>query len=104
MRSCPQCSPSCDEAHRFCPSCGFPVGKVAPNPDDPLIGKTLPGGFLILELIGIGGMGRGGPPGATTPRANGAGQIIPPPPPGAEKTGGPLLTDAPARSRPDPPP
>src|SRR5258708_29259877 len=57
MRSCPQCSTPCDEAHRFCPSCGFPIGKVVPNPDDPLIGKTLPGAFLILELIGIGGMG-----------------------------------------------
>jgi serine/threonine-protein kinase len=44
--------------HRFCPSCGFPIGKVAQNPDDPLIGRTLPGGYLILELVGIGGMGR----------------------------------------------
>jgi serine/threonine-protein kinase len=34
------------------------VGKVATNPDDPLIGRTLPGGYLILELVGIGGMGR----------------------------------------------
>jgi len=44
--------------HRFCPSCGFPIGKVAQNPDDPLIGRTLPGGYLIIELVGIGGMGR----------------------------------------------
>jgi serine/threonine-protein kinase len=44
--------------HRFCPSCGFPIGKVAQNPDDPLVGRTLPGGYLILELVGIGGMGR----------------------------------------------
>jgi len=58
MRSCPQCATLCDDAHRFCPSCGFPIGKVAPNPDDPLIGRTLPGGYLILELVGIGGMGR----------------------------------------------
>src|SRR5579884_1537378 len=58
MRSCPQCATSCDEAHRFCPSCGFPIGKVAPSPDDPFIGRTLPGGYLILELVGIGGMGR----------------------------------------------
>jgi serine/threonine-protein kinase len=26
--------------------------------DDPLIGTTLPGGYVILELIGVGGMGR----------------------------------------------
>jgi serine/threonine protein kinase len=58
MRSCPQCSNQCDDVHRFCPSCGFPIGKVAQNPDDPLIGRTLPGGYLILELVGIGGMGR----------------------------------------------
>jgi serine/threonine protein kinase len=58
MRPCPQCSSSCDDAHKFCPSCGFPVGKVAVSPDDPLIGRSLPGGYLILELVGIGGMGR----------------------------------------------
>jgi serine/threonine protein kinase len=34
------------------------VGKVASSSDDPLIGKTLPGGYLILELVGVGGMGR----------------------------------------------
>ncbi len=58
MRPCPQCSSLCDETHQFCPSCGFPVGKVAVNTDDPMIGRTLPGGFGILELIGVGGMGR----------------------------------------------
>jgi serine/threonine-protein kinase len=58
MRSCPQCSSSCDDGHKFCPSCGFPVGKIALSPDDPLIGRSLPGGYLILELVGIGGMGR----------------------------------------------
>ncbi|HEX3346305.1 MAG TPA: protein kinase, partial [Polyangiaceae bacterium] len=58
MRSCPQCSSPCDDAHKFCPSCGFPVGKVAVSPDDPLVGRSLPGGYLILELVGIGGMGR----------------------------------------------
>src|SRR6185436_7367555 len=58
MRTCPQCQLECDETHKFCPSCGFPVGKVAVNPDDPLIGRTLPGGYVILDLVGIGGMGR----------------------------------------------
>src|SRR4051812_31118991 len=59
MRPCPQCSSLCDETHQFCPSCGFPVGKIAHNTgDDPLIGRTLPGGFGIIELIGVGGMGR----------------------------------------------
>ena len=58
MRTCPQCNHVCDATHQFCPSCGFPIGKVAPNVEDPLIGRTLPGGFVILELIGVGGMGR----------------------------------------------
>jgi serine/threonine protein kinase len=58
MRACPQCGTACDDSHKFCPGCGFPVGKVASNVDDPLIGRTLPGGYVILELVGIGGMGR----------------------------------------------
>jgi serine/threonine-protein kinase len=58
MRACPQCQQPCDEAHKFCPSCGFPVGKVAQNSEDPLVGRTLPGGYVILDLVGIGGMGR----------------------------------------------
>ncbi len=58
MRSCPQCAGPCDDAHRFCPACGFPLNQVTLSPDDPLVGRSLPGGYLILELVGIGGMGR----------------------------------------------
>jgi serine/threonine protein kinase/tetratricopeptide (TPR) repeat protein len=58
MRTCPQCQSTCDETHKFCPTCGFPVGKVAQQPDDPMIGRTLRGGYVILELVGVGGMGR----------------------------------------------
>jgi serine/threonine protein kinase len=58
MRPCPQCQNPCEEVHKFCPSCGFPIGKVAVNSEDPLIGRTLPGGYVILDLVGIGGMGR----------------------------------------------
>lgn len=57
-RQCPQCANQCDEGHKFCPTCGFPIGKIATNQDDALIGRTLPGGYVILELVGIGGMGR----------------------------------------------
>ncbi|MDB4941552.1 MAG: protein kinase [Labilithrix sp.] len=58
MRTCPQCQNPYEDSHKFCPSCGFPVSKVATNTDDPLIGRTLPGGYVILDLVGIGGMGR----------------------------------------------
>jgi serine/threonine-protein kinase len=58
MRACPQCQSPCDETHKFCPSCGFPIGKVVANSEDPLVGRTLPGGYVILDLVGIGGMGR----------------------------------------------
>ena len=58
MRTCPQCQNPYEDTHKFCPSCGFPVSKVATQTDDPLIGRTLPGGYVILDLVGIGGMGR----------------------------------------------
>jgi serine/threonine-protein kinase len=58
MVVCPGCSKECEETHRFCPSCGFPVGEVTRSTEDPLIGRTLPGGYVVLELVGVGGMGR----------------------------------------------
>src|SRR5579862_5344614 len=99
MRSCPQCSTPCDEAHRFCPSCGFPVGKVAASPDDPLISKTLPGGFLILELIGIGGMGRVYRAEQTTLGRTVAVKIIHPHLVGEENAAARFITEARAASR-----
>ncbi len=58
MRTCHQCNAPCDEGHRFCPSCGFPIGALRPASGDPLVGRTLGGGYMILEAIGAGGMGR----------------------------------------------
>ncbi len=58
MRLCPQCSGICDGAHNFCATCGFPISKIADPAADAVIGRTLPGGYCILELVGIGGMGR----------------------------------------------
>ncbi len=55
---CPQCEHPCAESHKFCPVCGFPVSELSSKTDDPLIGTTLPGGYVILELVGVGGMGR----------------------------------------------
>jgi serine/threonine-protein kinase len=57
--TCPQCGNPCEQAHKFCPVCGFPVSELSRKPtEDPLIGTTLPGGYVILELVGVGGMGR----------------------------------------------
>jgi serine/threonine protein kinase len=44
--------------HQYCPGCGFPIGAVALNSEDKLVGRTLPGGYLVLDLISVGGMGR----------------------------------------------
>jgi serine/threonine protein kinase len=99
MPSCPQCSSFCDETHRFCPSCGFPVGKAAPSPDDPLIGRTLPGGYLILELVGIGGMGRVYRAEQTTLVRTVAVKIIHPHLVGEENAAARFITEARAASR-----
>jgi serine/threonine-protein kinase len=99
MRSCPQCSTSCDDAHKFCPSCGFPVGKVALSPDDPLIGRSLPGGYLILELVGIGGMGRVYRAEQTTLGRTVAVKIIHPHLVGEENAAARFITEARAASR-----
>jgi len=58
VRTCHQCNAPCEEGHRFCPSCGFPIGALRPASGDPLVGRTIGGGYMILEAIGAGGMGR----------------------------------------------
>ncbi len=55
---CPQCEHGCEGSTKFCPVCGFPIGELTSKNDDPLIGTTLPGGYVMLELVGVGGMGR----------------------------------------------
>ncbi len=44
--------------HQYCPACGFPVGNMGSTVEDRFIGKSLPGGYHILDLISVGGMGR----------------------------------------------
>jgi serine/threonine protein kinase len=58
MRPCPQCGTACAVEHQYCPACGFPVGTVGSRSEDRFIGKTLPGGYHVLDLISVGGMGR----------------------------------------------
>ncbi|MEZ4392374.1 MAG: protein kinase [Polyangiales bacterium] len=58
MRACNQCGRSCDDEHRFCPSCGFPIGALRAASGDPMIGRTIGAGYTILEAVGAGGMGK----------------------------------------------
>ena len=57
-RPCPQCGTTSPAGHQYCPSCGFPIGTLGNHSDDRFIGQTLPGGYHILDLISVGGMGR----------------------------------------------
>ncbi len=58
VRPCPQCGASCSTEHHYCPACGFPVGTVGKAGEDRLIGRSLPGGYHVIDLISVGGMGR----------------------------------------------
>jgi serine/threonine-protein kinase len=99
MRACPQCQNSCDETHKFCPSCGFPIGKVVTSSEDPLVGRTLPGGYVILDLVGIGGMGRVYRAEQTTLARTVAVKIIHPHLVGEENAAARFITEARAASR-----
>ena len=46
------------EADRFCARCGFVVQDAESQTRDPLIGRTIGGAYVVLELVGVGGMGR----------------------------------------------
>ncbi len=58
LRPCPQCGTACDPEHQYCPGCGFPIGAMGKDNGDKLVGQTLPGGYQILDLVSVGGMGR----------------------------------------------
>jgi len=59
MLLCSHCSAPRGEAHRFCFACGAELDRAAERrKDDPLIGRTLPGGYRVTHLVGVGGMGR----------------------------------------------
>src|SRR5580698_11673353 len=57
MLLCPKCSAPCGEGHAFCFACGAGL-KRGESPLDPLLGRTLPGGYRVTHLVGVGGMGR----------------------------------------------
>lgn len=55
---CPQCGTLFPSGQQYCAACGFPVGTMGSKTDDRFVGRTLPGGYHILDLISVGGMGR----------------------------------------------
>jgi serine/threonine-protein kinase len=75
------------------------VGKFVANPDDALIGRTLPGGYVILELVGVGGMGRVYRAEQTTLGRTVAVKIIHPHLVGEENAAARFITEARAASR-----
>jgi hypothetical protein len=54
---CPKCSAPCGEAHSFCFACGAELTHDQ-SKEDPLLGRTLPGGYRVTHMVGVGGMGR----------------------------------------------
>ncbi len=57
-RICPQCETRSPAEHHYCPACGFPIATVSDQSGDAFVGQTLQGGYHILDLISVGGMGR----------------------------------------------
>lgn len=51
---CPSCSSNCEPHDRICPQCGNTLDPAK----DPLVGTVLPGGYVLQECIGGGGMGQ----------------------------------------------
>jgi serine/threonine-protein kinase len=59
MFLCPRCKEPCGETHKFCFACGAELGRPSQRAvEDPLVGRTLPGGYRVTHLVGVGGMGR----------------------------------------------
>ncbi len=56
--TCQQCGVRCNDDARYCAACGFPIGALRNGSGDPLIGRKLGAGYIILEAVGAGGMGR----------------------------------------------
>src|SRR5579872_5469211 len=59
MVRCLRCASVCEQAHSYCFACGAELAPaIQQSQDDALVGRTLPGGYRVTHLVGVGGMGR----------------------------------------------
>ncbi len=58
VKACHQCGAPGVDGARFCFRCGASLPGDEPEERDPLVGRTLGSGYLLQELVGLGGMGR----------------------------------------------
>jgi serine/threonine protein kinase len=54
---CPSCGLRAKVDSAYCAECGFPIGQLRGEKADPLIGRTLAGGYRIVDRIARGSMG-----------------------------------------------
>jgi serine/threonine protein kinase len=58
MVRCPACACECTDTHSYCVACGTELAPASRSREDALVGVTLPGGYRVTHLLGVGGMGR----------------------------------------------
>src|SRR5579872_6908662 len=59
MVRCLRCASVCEQAHSYCFACGAELAPaIQQSQDDALVGRTLPGGYRVTHMVGVGGMGR----------------------------------------------